>query len=215
MVLWFHRLKRLFSKSDSDFQEDSAADPVQMADELLRDMDRELANMRASLNKQFASEKRLMRRLELAEVESKQREEDAIRFLEDQDEHSARLALLKKEEKDLEIQEISFLYETAHRHQQELLRHIDDQTADFQRLQTKKSELQLKRNLQPSSTVNEMVRTKKRDHETATADSVSFLQSGHSLTEEQKNPNEENALSPSASVDAKLEHLKKSLKKRN
>ncbi|WP_416147329.1 PspA/IM30 family protein [Salipaludibacillus sp. HK11] len=216
MIVWFRRFKRIFKKNEFDQQEDSAADPVQMANELLEDMDGELADLRASLNKQLASEKRLKRRLELAETESNQREEDAIRFLKDEDDQSAKLALMKKEKMDRDIIEITSLYESAQAHKQELLRHIDDQTNDYQRLQTKKNELQLKRNLPPSSSVNEMEITKELDLNMSGANSNS-LATNHSVEGEMKGGDQERetSLSSTASVDAKLEALKQSLKKRN
>ncbi|WP_280769591.1 PspA/IM30 family protein [Salipaludibacillus daqingensis] len=210
MILWFQRLRRLFSKN-GESHEQSASDPVEMADELLQDMERELNDMQASLNKQIASEKRLNRRMELAEEESSQREKDAIQFLEKDDDQSAKLALLKKEEIDRDIQEITSLFESAQAHKQDILRHIDEQRRDYQRLQIKKRELQSKRNLHLPSAVDEMERAKKRDHEMS--GDASFSEKNEH--EGESNVGEENERSSSESVDAKLEHLKKSLKNRN
>ncbi|PYZ92769.1 hypothetical protein CR194_14040 [Salipaludibacillus keqinensis] len=198
MILWFRRLKRFFTDDESKGESESSGDLVEMVDELLRDMDSELADMQGSLNKQIASEKRLKRRIELMQKDSLQREQDAIQFLEMNDDQSARRALLKKEEADRGIEEMVSLYESAQVHKQELLRHIDEHRLDYKRLQKKKSELQSKRNLHPSSSVHEMEIAKDHVLPQNDLEEVRF-DKGQSLK---------------STVDEKLAELKQSLKKR-
>ncbi|SES30414.1 PspA/IM30 family protein [Salipaludibacillus aurantiacus] len=214
MILWFRRLKRYFKAGTPAEPAQSSDDPVAMADELLSDMEQELSDMRQSLNKQIAAEKRLKRRLETARAESAEREKDAVGFLENNDEYSARLALIKKEETDRHVEEIKSLYQAANSHKEELHRHIEEHMADYERLQRKKNELQAKRNFYPSSAVNEIELAKKQGSETAVNHTEAIPPEGEQDYPE-KNRTGISAPADEAGVDAKLEALKKSLKRRN
>lgn len=210
MVLWFRRIKRLFQYKRQT-EDIPSKDPVAMADELLKDMANELDNTKQSLNKQIAAEKRLERRLGEAQAESADREKDAVRFLSQDDEHSARLALMKKNEADRHIQEIESLYESAKTHKQDILRHIEEQNNDYDKLQVKKHELQSKRNLPPSSSVKEIEAAKTHVADGAVRNREAHV--SHMPAADQGQSNE--TLQPDADVDDRLEELKQSLRKGN
>ncbi|MCR6112181.1 PspA/IM30 family protein [Bacillus sp. A301a_S52] len=194
-MLWINRLKRLF-REDEEYPQ--AADPLHMVDELLDDLKNELEDMKVSLNKQVAAEKRLKRRLDEAKVDSQQREKDARCFLAEGDDDSARLALIKKEQLDKHVQEIASLYATAQTHKKDILQHINEQVAKYEHLQQKKNDLQMKRNFPSSSAVNDI-------EETMIVDEVS----GQVELSQRETDNEKKR------VEKKLEELKQSIKNRN
>lgn len=231
MLRLFRNVKHFFSK-DLDDEKYENKDPISIAEELLRDMDEELSHMRESLNKQIASEKRLKRRIEEAYVESDQREADALAFLKQDDENSARIALLKKEETRRHATEMETLLVVAQSHKAELLQHIDEQIAEYDRLQEKKIELQTKRNHKRPPTVYEVEDLKvqeKRDFFPEPA--ARSEKKSHSLINKQdesikygdlKNVDEfsevvsadEPSITGAVSAEVRLEELKKSLKQK-
>ncbi|UTR16090.1 PspA/IM30 family protein [Salipaludibacillus sp. LMS25] len=194
-MLWLNWLKRLFREDEEHPQTE---DPLHMVDELLGDLTSELEDMKVSLNKQLAAEKRLKRRLDEAKVESWQREKDARSFLTEGDDDSARLALLKKEQADKHVQEIASLYATAQTHKNDIIQHINEQVTKYERLQQKKHDLQMKRNFPSSSTVNDIEETM-------------IVNEASGETElSQRETDDENER-----VEKKLEELKHSIKNRN
>ncbi|MGJ9383749.1 PspA/IM30 family protein [Salipaludibacillus sp. CF4.18] len=235
MLRLFRTVKHYFAKG-VDVEKHEDQDPVSIADELLKDMDRELSHMRESLNRQIASEKRLKRRVEEAHLEVGQREADALEFLQQDDENSAKLALLKKEELRHHAAEMETLLAQTQIHKNELLQHMDVQTANYHRLQEKKLHLQTKRNQPRPPTVHEVEELKvheKRDffleHPTRSEKRVSSLSdhphienpeqemplnSGDELPESPTPANETSGKHGVTNVEERLEELKKSLKQK-
>lgn len=232
MLRWFRKTKHIFNK-DVDKEKYATKDPISMADELLKDMEEELSHMRQSLNKQTASEKRLKRRLEEANAEADQRETDARQFLMGNDEDSARLALLKKDEVERHITEVQTLLSVAEDHKHELLQHIHDQIAEYDRLQEKKIDLQSKRNQKRTPTVYEVEKTKVQGGADSFIESTTHSEEGvHASLEmsgqkKLSGQNLENISDGEASpeafpfnkedpdIETRLQELKKSLKKRD
>ncbi|UJW59128.1 PspA/IM30 family protein [Bacillus sp. A116_S68] len=194
-MLWINKLKRLFREDEEHPQ---AEDPLHMVDDLLDELNSELEDMKVSLNKQVAAEKRLKRRLDEAKVDSWQREKDARHFLAEGDDDSARLALIKKEQLDKHVQEIASLYAGAQTHKQDIMQHINEQMAKYEHLQQKKNDLQMKRNFPSSSAVNDIEEAMVVDEASGDTDLS------------QQEPDDENKR-----VEKTLEELKQSIKNRN
>ncbi|RKL68315.1 hypothetical protein CR203_07490 [Salipaludibacillus neizhouensis] len=222
MLRLFRTVKHYFAKGvDLEKQEDQ--DPVSIADELLKDMDRELSHMRESLNKQIASEKRLKRRVEEAYLEVGQREADALEFSQQDDENSAKLALLKKEELRHHAAEMETLLTQTQIHKKELLQHMDVQTANYHRLQEKKLHLQTKRNQLRPPTVHEVEELKVHEKRVSSLsvhphienpEQEMPLNSGDELPESPTPINRATGKHGVTNVEERLEELKKSLKQK-
>mgnify|MGYP001037429246 FL=1 len=136
-------IKRMFriGKANVNSALDKLEDPVKMIDQILRELDEDIAKMTAAVTTQLAVEKRFERELQETENIIAKREEQARVAVERGDDNLAREALLDKKRHIEKRDALKANYEKARENSARLRKQLDEMKSRVQDMKTKRSSL--------------------------------------------------------------------------
>jgi len=135
--------KRIFRIGQANVNSalDKLEDPVKMIDQILRELDEDIAKMTAAVTSQMAVEKRFERELEEAENIIARRDEQARVAVERGEDELAREALLDKKRHVEKRDALKLNYDKAKENAARLRKQLDDMKSRVQDMKTKRSSL--------------------------------------------------------------------------
>mgnify|MGYP001279756642 CR=1 FL=1 len=136
-------MKRIFriGKANVNAALDKLEDPVKMIDQILRELDEDIAKMTAAVTSQMAVEKRFQRELEETEKIIAKRDEQARVAVERGEDELAREALIDKRRYTEKRDTLKASYEKAKENTERLRKQLDEMKSRVQDMKAKRSAL--------------------------------------------------------------------------
>lgn len=136
----FRRIFRI-GKANVNSALDKLEDPVKMIDQILRELDQDIAKMTAAVTSQMAVEKRFERELQETEQIIARRDEQARVAVEQGDDNLAREALIDKKRHIEKRDALKVNYDKAKETAARLRKQLEDMKSRVQDMKTKRSAL--------------------------------------------------------------------------
>src|SRR5690606_30861542 len=136
----FRRIFRI-GKANVNSALDKLEDPVKMIDQILRELDQDIAKMTAAVTSQMAVEKRFERELQETEQIIARRDEQARVAVEQGDDKLAREALIDKKRHIEKRDALKVNYDKAKETAARLRKQLEDMKSRVQDMKTKRSAL--------------------------------------------------------------------------
>lgn len=136
----FRRIFRI-GKANVNAALDKMEDPVKMIEQVLRELDQDIAKVTAAVTTQMAVEKRFERELKEAEETVQRRDQQARKALENGEEELARQALIDKKRQMEKRDALKANYERAKANADKLRKQLQDMKDKVEEMKTQKSTL--------------------------------------------------------------------------